>query len=175
MGASHLSGPLTSAAGFVGAVTGNISGNITGNVTGDVTGNLTGNVTGDVTGNLTGAVTGNVTGDLTGNSAGVHTGGVVSSSVNIGSGGAITFAKKASVSVDLPSIATLAVEEVSVTVTGAAAGDAVIANPPATLAAGLMFAGAYVSGADTVKLRVYNSTGGSIDEAAANWVFMLIR
>lgn len=127
MGASHVSGPLTSAAGFVG----------------DVTGNATGNI--------------------------------ASSSVNIGGGGALSYVKKATVSVDLASISTLAVVETSVTVTGAATGDAVIATPPAALAAGLMVVGAFVSAANTVKLRVYNSTGGSIDEAAANWVFTLIR
>jgi hypothetical protein len=144
MGASHLSGPLTSTAGFVGAVTGNI--------------------------------VGNVTGDLTGNSAGVHTGGVVSSSVNIGSGGAITFAKKAAVSVDLPSLAAGELAEVSVTLAGAAAGDAVIANPPATVDANIMFCGAYVSAANTIKLRVRNNHATDAkDEAAANWVFVLIR
>jgi hypothetical protein len=51
----------------------------------------------------------------------------------------------------------------------------VIATPPATLTTGLMVAGAYVSAANTVKLRVYNSTGIAVDAAAANWVFTLIR
>lgn len=98
-----------------------------------------------------------------------------SDSVTIGAGSAVTYVKKAAVSVDLASIDTLAVVEATVTVTGAAAGDAVLANPPATLTAGLMVAGAYVSAADTVKLRVYNSTAGAVDEAAADWVFTLIR
>jgi hypothetical protein len=100
---------------------------------------------------------------------------VESSSLNIGSGGAISYVKKAAVSVDLASIDTLAVVEATVTVSGAAAGDAVIATPPATLTTGLMVAGAYVSAANTVKLRVYNSTGIAVDAAAANWVFTLIR
>lgn len=102
-------------------------------------------------------------------------GALASSSVNIGSGGALSYVSKSTVSVDLASIGTLAVVEASVTVAGAATGDAVIATPPAALAAGLMVVGAFVSAADTVKLRVYNSTGGSIDEAAANWIFTIIR
>lgn len=106
---------------------------------------------------------------------GTVTGAVVSSSVNIGSGGALTYVSKSTVSVDLASIAAGATAEATVTVTGAAAGDAVIANPPATIAAGLGVVGAYVSAANTVKLRVHNSTAGAIDEAAANWVFTLIR
>lgn len=106
---------------------------------------------------------------------GAVTGNVVSSSVNIGSGGALTYVKKATVSVDLASIADGAIAEATVTVTGAAAGDAVIANPPATIAAGLGVVGAYVSAANTVKLRVINQSGAPVDEAAANWVFVLIR
>lgn len=135
MAASHLSGPLTSTNGFVGAVTGAI----------------------------------------TGNTAGVHTGGVVSDSVNIGSGGALTFVKKVAVSVNPASINTVTLAEETVTVTGAAAGDIVVVSPPAALDAGIAVVGAFVSAANTVKLRLYNSTGGSVDIAAGNWVFGLIR
>lgn len=113
---------------------------------------------------LTGNVTGNVTGDIT------------SDSVNIGSGGAITYVKKEAVSVDLPSISAGAMVEASVTVTGAAPGDAVIATPPASIGASLEVVGAYVSAADTVKLRVRNNHAISpVDEAEADWVFVLIR
>ena len=63
-------GKLSATQGFIG----NITGNVTGEVTGDVTGNLTGEVTGDVTGNLTGEVTGDVTGNLTGEVTGDVTG-----------------------------------------------------------------------------------------------------
>lgn len=38
MSASHVSGPLTSTNGFIGAVTGAITGNVTGDVTGNITG-----------------------------------------------------------------------------------------------------------------------------------------
>lgn len=100
---------------------------------------------------------------------------VSSAGVQLGDGSVVSYIKKAAVSVDLPSISAGAVSESTVTVSGAAAGDAVIANPPANLAAGLAVVGAYVSAANTVKLRVLNSTGAPIDEAAANWVFVLVR
>lgn len=101
---------------------------------------------------------------------------ILSDSVNIGSGGAISYVKKAAVSVDLASIAAGAMVEATVTVSGAVAGDAVIATPPATLDASLEVVGAYVSAADTVKLRVRNNHAADpVDEAAANWVFVLIR
>ncbi len=70
MARTHFNGPVASANGFEGAITGNITGNVTGNVTGSVTGDVTGNLTGNVTGNVTGNLTGNVTGDLTGNVTG---------------------------------------------------------------------------------------------------------
>ena len=41
MSASHVSGPLTSDNGFVGAVTGDVTGNLTGNVTGTVSAGIT--------------------------------------------------------------------------------------------------------------------------------------
>ena len=103
------------------------------------------------------------------------TGNVVSSSVNIGSGGALTYVKKAAVTVDPASISAGAVNEETVTVSGAAAGDLVLVSPPATLNAGIGVVGAYVSAADTVKLRLFNSTGAPVDIASANWVFGLIR
>ena len=98
---------IITATGFVGPLTGNVTGGVTGNVTGDVTGNLTGdvtgNLTGDVTGNLTGDVTGgvtgnvigNVTGDVTGNLTGDVTGNITGTtgtfSGNVSIGGTLTY------------------------------------------------------------------------------------
>lgn len=128
-----------------------------------------------VPGGFIGPMTGNIAGDVTGNVTGNLTGNVVSSSVNIGSGGALTFVKLGSVAIDLASISAGAILEATVTITGAAAGDSVVMNPPATLAAGLGVVGCYVSAANTVKLRVFNSTGAPIDEASASWKYALAR
>ena len=103
------------------------------------------------------------------------TGNVVSSSVNIGSGGALTYVKKAAVTVDPASISAGAVNEETVTVSGAVAGDLVIVSPPAAIEASVCVVGAYVSASNTVKLRLYNPTGAPIDPASGSWVFGLVR
>lgn len=69
---------------------------------------------------------------------------------------------------DFASIASLATAELAVTVTGAVVGKPVRAGPPAAIAAGLMW-GAYVSAADTVRIRLYNSTAAAIDPVSAAW------
>lgn len=58
--------------------------------------------------------------------------------------------------------------ELTVTVTGAAAGDKVVIGAPATLEAGLIPFG-YVSAANTVSIRVANVSGGTVDPASASW------
>lgn len=93
-----------------------------------------------------------------------------------GSGTTITKILKGSVAVDPASIATVAVGEVTVTISGAVVGDTVIMTPPtAGLTAGLIVCDARVSAADTVKVRIYNSTAGAVDEASATWFYTLIR
>jgi hypothetical protein len=59
------------------------------------------------------------------------------------------------VSVNPPSIASAAVGEVTLTITGATVGDKVVMSPPAAgLTAGLVVCDARVSAADTVKVRI---------------------
>lgn len=65
-------------------------------------------------------------------------------------------------------------ESSGITVTGAAANDAVIACPPAAIAAGLSWC-AYVSAPDTVKVRVMNCTAGTIDGASGTWGIRVIK
>lgn len=80
-----------------------------------------------------------------------------------------------SVSVDPASIATVTRAGTAVTVTGAEVGDTVIANPPATLEAGLLFVGAEVTAADEVTVYLYNHTGGAVDGAAISWVITVLK
>lgn len=92
------------------------------------------------------------------------------------SGTQLTYVQRGSVAVDPASLAATTEAETSVTIAGAVAGDTVIMNPPAAgLTAGLLFCGAYVSAADTVKIRLYNTTAGPIDEPSGNWNYCLIR
>jgi len=86
---------IITAAGFIGPLTGNVTGGVTGNVTGNVTGGVTGNLTGDVTGNLTGDVTGNISGTTGTFSGDVTVGGVLTYQdvTNVDSVGMITARK----------------------------------------------------------------------------------
>lgn len=92
------------------------------------------------------------------------------------SGTQITGIFKGTVSINPASIGSAAVGETSVTISGAVVGDVVILVPPtAGLTAGLAATQAYVSAADTVKVRIANLSGGSVDEAAGTWTYILIR
>lgn len=75
---------------------------------------------------------------------------------------------RASASLNFPSIAAGATAELTITVTGAAVGDAVALAPPATVEAGVVWS-ARVSAANTVTVRMANVTSGAIDPAAATW------
>jgi len=73
-----------------------------------------------------------------------------------------------SATLDFPSIAAGGNAELTVTATGAASGDLVDLGPPAALEAGLI-ATARVSAANTVTIRLYNSTAGAVDPVSATW------
>jgi len=75
---------------------------------------------------------------------------------------------------DFPSIATNAAAELTMTVTGAATGDTVAIAPPSGLEAGLT-PSARVSAADTVTVRLHNSSGGAVDPASATWRATVIK
>ena len=80
--------------------------------------------------------------------------------------------KTATVSVDLPSIATVSTAAVDVTVTGIAVGDMLSVYRPIALNDDLVVAGYRIKSADTVTLFIYNPTGGAIDDAAQPWEFV---
>lgn len=81
---------------------------------------------------------------------------------------------KGSVTVDPASIGSAAVGETSVSISDAAVGDTVIMNAPAAVAAGCVWS-AFVSASGTVKLRIANLSGGSLDLASGSWDYCLIR
>ncbi len=74
----------------------------------------------------------------------------------------------ASVTVDPPSLAANSGTTIDVTVTGAATGNAVIANPGA-LTAGYMITYVRVAGANTVRIGLFNATGGTVDPISSTW------
>jgi|11_taG_2_1085331.scaffolds.fasta_scaffold18295_2 hypothetical protein len=75
---------------------------------------------------------------------------------------------------DFPSISSNSSEELTITVTGAATGDVVILGAPSAIESGLTWCG-YVSAADTVTVRLHNSSGGSVDPASATWKATVIN
>lgn len=88
----------------------------------------------------------------------------------------LTLGLKGTVTIDPASLAAGASADTSVTITGVVAGDTVVLNPPAAgLTAGLHITGVWVSAADTVKVRIYNSTGGALDQASDTWNYLVIR
>ena len=74
-------------------------------------------------------------------------------------------------SVNFPEIAAAATGSATFTLTGAATGDVVVVNPPA-LTTGLVFAGATVTGANTVTVYAVNTTASPIDEGAATFRYL---
>ena len=78
------------------------------------------------------------------------------------------------VSVNPPSLTTGAAGTVAVTITGVVATDIVVLEPAAALEAGLEYRGHNVT-ANTVTIQLVNRTAGTIDGAAANWKYKIIK
>lgn len=103
-----------------------------------------------------------VTGDLTAGTLAVGSSGSVIKKIATGTG-----------AIDLASIPAGATGSGTITVTGAAAGDVVIVNPPA-LTTGLGFVGAAVTGANEVTVYVLNATAGAVDESEVTFRYVWI-
>jgi hypothetical protein len=82
--------------------------------------------------------------------------------------------KSAPATLDFPSVAAGADEELTVTVPDAAIGDPVVVAPPAALEAGLAVT-AFVSAANTVTVRLVNATVAPIDPASASYTVAIIK
>lgn len=80
----------------------------------------------------------------------------------------------AMVSLNFPSINAAASSDLTITVAGAAVGDAVALGLPAAPTAGLVF-DAFVSAANTITVRATNITAGAVDAAAATYRATVIK
>lgn len=74
----------------------------------------------------------------------------------------------------LADIAAAASASPTITVTGAVVGDFVIVNAPSTIPAGFIVRG-YVSGADTVTLRLYNASSSTLVGASHDFSVLVVR
>jgi hypothetical protein len=97
-----------------------------------------------------------------------------SGTLRVGGGTVVANILSATATLDFPSIGSNGTETLTITVTGAVAGDSVFLGCPAGLDAGLIFC-ASVTAADTVTVRMHNSSGGSIDPASATFRATVIR
>lgn len=88
----------------------------------------------------------------------------------------ITKILKGTISVTLAAIAAAAEADVSLTISGAAAGDIVMLTPlNAAMETGVAIVGAWVSATDTVKVRVSNVHTSSLTGSTANWSYLIIK
>ena len=97
-----------------------------------------------------------------------------SGTVRVGGGTVVTNILSATATLDFPSISSNDTHTLTITVTGAVAGDSVFLGVPAGLNAGLIFC-ASVTAADTVTVRMHNSSGGSVDPASGTFRATVIR
>lgn len=86
----------------------------------------------------------------------------------VGSGATVSKLLSASASLDFGSISAGAQADLTITVTGAAAGNEVIMALPAAPAAGIVF-NAFVSAANTVTVRASNISGSPVNPSPATY------
>jgi hypothetical protein len=97
-----------------------------------------------------------------------------SGTLRVGGGTVVASILSATATLDFPSIGSNDTETLTMTVTGAVAGDSVFLGVPAGLDPGLIFC-ASVTAADTVTVRMHNSSGGSVDPASGTFRATVIR
>jgi hypothetical protein len=89
-------------------------------------------------------------------------------------GAPVKAVKSGTVAVDPPSINASTRGTATATITGVAAGDLLILEPPSALESGLLYVGHYVSAANTVTIMLYNPTGAAVDGANRTWRYLWI-
>lgn len=77
------------------------------------------------------------------------------------------------VTLDPSSLLTDAVANNDVTVTGLATTDNVLVIPPITLEAGLVVQAAVVSSTDTLRVRISNTSAGTVNGASGTWTWLI--
>lgn len=92
------------------------------------------------------------------------------------SGTLLTQVTKGTLSIDPASLAADTEADTTVALSGAAVGDVIIVNPPATaFSAGMLMCQAHVSAAGIVTIRFSNRSAGAIDIAESSFPYILIK
>lgn len=93
-----------------------------------------------------------------------------------GTGTILTRVVKGTVSVTVAATAAAGEEDVSLTISGAAAGDSVFLTPAnAAMETGVSIAAVWVSAANTVKVRISNLSGSGLTGSTSDWTYVLIK
>lgn len=102
---------------------------------------------------------------------------IVAAGLKVGStGSALSVIKKGTVSVTISALAADAEEDITLTITGAAAGDLVALAPNnSSMETGVSISAVWISAADTVKLRISNQSGSGLTGSTATWDYVLIK
>lgn len=99
---------------------------------------------------------------------------VAATSIKVTSTGtAVTKLLSATATLDFPNTLSVTSSDLTVTVTGAAVGDAVFIGLPAAPTAGIIFQG-FVSAVNTVTVRASNFTAGAINPASATYRVVVV-
>lgn len=92
----------------------------------------------------------------------------------VGTGSTVTGILLGTATLNFAEIAAAASADLTITVTGAAVGNAVSLGLPAAPAAGLVF-NAFVSAANTVTIRASNITAAPVDADSASYSVVVIK
>jgi hypothetical protein len=83
---------------------------------------------------------------------------------------------KGIIAVTVSALNAAAEEDISVTISGAAAGDVVMMTPlDAAMETGVGVLASWVSATNTVKIRVTNASGSQLTGSTSNWSYLLIQ
>lgn len=88
--------------------------------------------------------------------------------------GNVRFMFAVAVVFDPAAVATITTAEQTVTVTGVAVGDFVMAMKP-TLTTGVTIGNVRVSAANTIAIQFVNPTAGSVNPVSETWQFLILR
>jgi hypothetical protein len=94
------------------------------------------------------------------------------SQLKVGGNETIKEIDRGTVAVDPGSIGATSTGTVDVTITGLAAGDFVMLMRPDGLHDDLIVSGHRVQAADTLRIYLYNPTGGAIDDGSLTWEYL---
>jgi hypothetical protein len=101
---------------------------------------------------------------------------IVNGNTTLGtSGESFTYMKHGIISIDPPSIGANTSTSFNTTLSGLATGDLIFLTPNINIPDTFYYQGAYVSAANTLTIKIRNTSGLSFNDGAENWDYLIIR